>query len=76
MSEQNTQRRDYTKPTRFRSVYRELTASERELIDAIKTKADELAALYEQYPTGGRNRALAMTELEASVMWMVKEITA
>jgi hypothetical protein len=68
------QRRDYSKPTRFHTVYRELDDSERGLIKRIKDKAEELAQLYEQ-ATSSRYRSLALTELESSVMWVVKEIT-
>jgi hypothetical protein len=68
------QRRDYRKPTRFRATSRALDDSERALIKRIKDKAEELALLYEEV-TNSRYRSLAMTDLENSVMWIVKEIT-
>lgn len=63
------------KPSRFRPQYRQLTSDEKALHDDIKAKAAELEALYEKVKSG-RYRALAITELEASVMWCVKEITS
>jgi hypothetical protein len=62
-------------PTRFRPRYRQLTDAEKSLHDAIKSKAEELCALIEQVKPG-RYRSLALTELEASVMWSIKELTA
>lgn len=62
-------------PTRFRPRYRQLTSEEKALHDAIKGKADELCALIEMVKPG-RYRALALTELEASIMWAIKELTA
>lgn len=74
------------KPTRFRPRYRNLDQSEKDLHDAIKAKAEELEALYDQignrpaHPDRttpfGRYKALALTSLEESVMWAVKELTA
>ncbi len=51
------------------------TPERKALYDAIKEKAAELEALYEKLP-GGRYKALALTDLEASVMWIIKELTA
>jgi hypothetical protein len=59
---------------RFRPQYRTLAASEAELIDMIKQKAVELEELIEM-AKDGRYKSLAMTALEESVMWAVKEIT-
>lgn len=66
------------KPSRFRPRYRKLTDDELALHDAIKTKAAELEALFEQVKGGApsRYKALGMTALEESVMWTVKELTA
>ena len=66
------------KPTRFRPRYRQLTDEEKQLHDDIKTKATELEALYDKINGGkpGRYKSLAMTSLEESVMWGVKELTA
>ena len=61
--------------TRFRPRYRALTDDEKALHDAIKDKAAELEALYGKLPPG-RYNALAITSLEQSVMWIVKELTA
>ena len=60
--------------TRFRPRYRQLSPAELALHDAIKAKASELEALYEQVKPG-RYLALGFTELEASVMWTVKQLT-
>ncbi len=59
---------------RFRPQYRTLAASEAELIDMIKAKAEELEGLFEM-AKDGRYKSLAMTSLEQAVMWAVKEIT-
>lgn len=61
--------------SRFRPRYRALTDDEKSLHDAIKTKAAELEDLYEQV-NPGRYRALSMTSLEQSVMWVIKELTS
>jgi hypothetical protein len=74
-------------PSRFRPRYRALSDAEKALHDQIKAKAEELEVLYWQIdvrPVGkamaaspsGRHRALAVTALEESVMWAVKELTA
>ena len=61
--------------SRFRPRNRAITADEKDLHDALKTKAQELELLYEQV-NPGRYKALAMTSLEESVMWIVKEPTS
>lgn len=61
--------------SRFRPRYRALTADEKALHDAIKGKAAELEALFEQVKPG-RYRSLGLTALEESVMWAVKELTS
>lgn len=61
--------------TRFRPKYRALTDAEKAQHDAIKTKATELEALFEQVKPG-RYRSLAFTALEEAVMWAVKELTS
>ena len=61
--------------SRFRPRYRALTDAEKALHDAIKEKAAELEALFETVKPG-RYRSLAITELEAAVMWVVKELTS
>ena len=61
--------------TRFRPRYRALTDEEKALHDAIKSKASELEALFEQVKPG-RYRSLGFTALEESVMWTVKELTS
>jgi hypothetical protein len=62
-------------PTRFRPRYRALTETEKTLHDDIKAQAEELERLYNQIPEGGRYKSLAITALEESVMWAVKELT-
>ena len=61
--------------SRFRPRYRALTDQEKALHDALKDKAAELEALFGQVKPG-RYNALAMTALEQSLMWIVKELTA
>jgi hypothetical protein len=61
--------------SRFRPRYRALTDDEKSLHDAIKAKAVELEALFEQVKPG-RYRALGLTALEEAVMWTIKELTS
>lgn len=63
------------KVSRFRPRYRQLTDEEKALHDAIKAKASELEALFEQVKPGNY-RSLGITALEESVMWAVKELTS
>ncbi len=63
------------KVSRFRPVYRALTDEEKALHDALKNKATELEALFEQVKPG-RYNALAITSLEQSLMWIVKQLTS
>lgn len=58
----------------FRKAYRQLSDSEKQLMDALKDKANELAQLIGQAPKG-REASLGMTNLEQSIMWTVKAIT-
>lgn len=62
----------------FRPTYRELNNEEKQIIEDIKTKAQELYYLYEKVssPNNGRYIALGKTNLEESVMWAVKGITS
>jgi hypothetical protein len=62
--------------SRFRPTYRALTDDEKALHDALKAKAVELEALFEKVGCGGRYGSLAVTSLEQSVMWIVKELTS
>lgn len=62
----------------FRPVYRQLEATEQQLLDDIKTKAQELYDLLPTMPAGGfpnRELSLGVTKLEEAVMWMVKGLT-
>ena len=61
--------------SRFRPRYRALTDEEKALHDALKDKAGELEALYARVKSG-RYNSLAITALEQSVMWIVKELTS
>lgn len=63
------------KTSRFRPRYRPLTDDEVKLHDAIKDKAVELEELFEKVKSG-RYNALAVTSLETSVMWIIKELTS
>lgn len=63
------------KVSRFRPTYRALTPDEKDLHDEIKNKAQELEKLFEQVKPG-RYNALAITSLEQSIMWIIKELTS
>jgi hypothetical protein len=63
------------KVSRFCPRYRALSDEEKALYDEIKNKAVELEALFDRLGTG-RYQSLAMTELELSVMWAVKQLTS
>lgn len=78
--------------SRFRPDYRKLNDAEQRLCDQIKSRAEDLAALYDHIemvqraPTSvagvviaentKRYRTLALTALEESVMWAIKAVTA
>lgn len=62
----------------FRKEYKPLSQDQKDLIDSIKDKADELMIRYvtdSGISIDPRYMALAKTELENSVMWAVKAIT-
>lgn len=61
--------------SRFRPRYRPLTDDEKALHDAIKDQAAGLEALFGKVKPG-RYNSLAITSLEQSVMWVVKELTS
>jgi hypothetical protein len=61
--------------SRFRPKYRALSDEEKALHDALKDKAAELETLFGKVKAG-RYNALAVTSLEQSVMWIVKELTS
>ncbi|NFV80002.1 DUF7681 family protein [Magnetospirillum aberrantis] len=63
------------KPSRFRPQYRALSDDEKALHGAIKAKAVEMEALFDQVKDG-RYKSLAFTDLESSIMWIVKQLTA
>lgn len=63
------------KVSRFRPRYRALSDDEKALHDALKDKAAELEALFEKVKPG-RYNSLAVTALEQSIMWVVKELTS
>lgn len=60
--------------SRFRPRYRALTDDEKALHDALKDKAAEMEALFNEVKDG-RYKALAFTSLEVAIMWIVKELT-
>lgn len=64
-----------SKPSRFRPVYRQLSPEEISLHNDIKAKAVEMEELYKKI-SSGRYNSLAITSLEESVMWIVKELTS
>ncbi len=60
---------------RFRPTYRALTDDEKALHDDLKAKAVELESLFGKVKPG-RYNSLAITSLEQSLMWIVKELTS
>ena len=61
--------------SRFRPTYRALTDDEKALHDDLKAKAVELEDLFAKVKMG-RYNSLAVTSLEQSIMWIVKELTS
>ncbi len=61
--------------SRFRPRYRALTDDEKVLHDEIKEQAARMENLFQKVKVG-RYNALAITSLEQSVMWIVKELTS
>jgi hypothetical protein len=61
--------------SRFRPRYRALSSVEVERHDALKAAYVAVERLCDALP-GGRYKALALTALEESCMWAVKELTA
>ena len=61
--------------SRFRPRYRALTDDEKVLHDQIKELASLMEMRFSEVKPG-RYNALAITALEQSVMWIVKELTA
>ena len=62
-------------PSRFRPRYRALTDAEKQLHDELKNTAACLESLYAKVKPG-RYNSLAITALEQSIMWIVKELTS
>lgn len=60
--------------SRFRPKYRALTDAEKALHDEIKTEFEAVEKLIERV-SPGRYRSLALTALEESCMWAIKELT-
>ena len=62
----------------FRKTYTPLTDEQKSQMQAVKEKAAELEQLYNEAitPENGREIAIGKTNLEQSVMWAVKGITA
>lgn len=60
--------------SRFRPKYRALDDNEKELHDKIKASFVEVEKLIETL-NPGRYRSLALTSLEESCMWAIKELT-
>lgn len=61
--------------SRFRPTYRALTDDEKKLHDELKAQAVVLESMFKQVKPG-RYNALAITSLEQSIMWIVKELTS
>lgn len=61
--------------SRFRPTYRPLTVEEKDLHDGLKAKAVEMEELFAMVKNG-RYKSLALTALEESIMWVIKELTS
>ena len=61
--------------SRFRPRYRAFTDEEKKLHDELKAQADVLDRMFQQVKPG-RYNSLAVTSLEQSIMWIVKELTS
>lgn len=61
--------------SRFRPRYRALSDDEKAVHDNLKDAYAEVEALIDQLPSG-RYKSLALTALEESCMWAVKQLTA
>ncbi|MEW5727726.1 MAG: hypothetical protein AB1918_07865 [Pseudomonadota bacterium] len=59
----------------FRARHRQLTAEEAAAIARVKALAEDLWGAVETGVPDGREKALARTNLEQTVMWAVKGIT-
>ena len=58
----------------FRKQYRELSVEEKQLVDLVKDRAYDLSCVIDKVEDS-REKSLAKTHLEESVMWAVKKIT-
>lgn len=58
----------------FRKEYRQLSDTEKAHLESLKDKAQELYDLIESVEDS-REKSLAKTHLEESIMWAVKKIT-
>ena len=61
----------------FHRKYRELNEGEKTLMENIKVNAEELEKSFALIttPESGREKTLANTKLEESIMWAVKGLT-
>lgn len=68
---------DRTVNNTFRTKYRVLSHDEKKLMDDIRGAAEELLHYIEEVstPDSGREKAIAKTKLEESVMWAIKGLT-
>ena len=60
---------------RFRKQFRRLTPEEQRAVDEVKQAGSDFEIMLNNYVHDGREKALALTKIEESVMWAVKGIT-
>ena len=61
--------------SRFRPTYRALTEEEKVMHDAIKLLAEQIEKTFYEAVPECRERSIAITKLEESIMWVIKGLT-
>ena len=61
--------------SRFRPTYRALTEDEKVMHDTIKLLAEQIEKTFYDAVPDCRERSIAITKLEESIMWVIKGLT-